>query len=234
MALWNFDSRTRRYRVTADGAAATGQPVGTFVGQARMTVLRDSFIAEQKVATNLLAEQVANGNITIQQWTTGMRQVVKDSFIDQYTMAAGGRNSMTQADWGRVGRMVRDQYQYLDGFASDIASGRYTENGVAARARMYAESSSQAFERGNAVSRGMPDLPAYPGDGKTQCLSNCKCSWVIKETDTAWECTWKLNPAEHCEDCIANSERWAPLIISKANAANRTTLAERLNALEEQ
>jgi hypothetical protein len=58
-----------------------------------------------------------------------------------------------------------------------------------------------------------PDLPAYPGDGQTSCLSRCRCSWKILAHEDRWECWWKLNPAaEHCEECVANARRYDPLI----------------------
>ena len=232
-SYWLWDSTSRRYRVTRAGAEALGQRAGTYVGQSRMVQLRDAFIAQSKVRTNALAAQIANGDITLQQWQMGMREVIKDTYINEYMLGAGGRNAMTQSDWGRVGQMVREQYEYVDRFARDIADGRYTEAGIAARARMYPESASQAYERGNTESRGMPQLPAYPGDGSTQCLSNCKCRWLIKETDDAWECTWKISPAENCPDCLDRAQRWAPLMVPKATAATRAVLMSHLGELAE-
>lgn len=232
-ALWEWNSNTRRYRVTQAGADVLGQRVGTFVGQSRMVTVRDAYIAQSKLQTNTLAAQVANSEITLQQWQMGMRQVIKDTYINEYMLSAGGRNAMTQSDWGRVGQMVREQYEYLDRFAGDIANGRYTESGIAARARMYPESASQAYERGNAESRGMPQLPAYPGDGSTVCLSNCKCSWAIKETDAAWLCTWKIAPAENCPDCLDRAQRWAPLVVPKSMFSGKSALLKHLGELSE-
>lgn len=232
-SFWLWDSRSRRYRITRAGAEALGQRAGTFVGQSRMVGLRDAYIAQSKLRTNALAAQVANGEISIQQWQIAMRQVVKDTFINEYMLGAGGRNAMTQADWGRVGQMVRNQYEYLDNFAQDILNGRYTEAGVAARGRMYPEAASQAFERGNTEGRGMPPLPQVPGDGQTRCLSNCKCSIQIKERDEAWDVYWKLSPAEHCEDCLELASRWNPLVIPKSNAATRSLVMEYAKSLPE-
>lgn len=216
--MWTWDPASRRYRASLDGAEALGQKPGTFVGQAKMLTLRDEFIDARKGHTNDLANQLATGAINLNQWTVAMRQEIKDNFICQYTLAHGGRNTLTQADYGRLGQMIKGQYQYLDNFAADIASGKFTEQALAARARMYIEASSHAFERGKVLQTGMPDLPAYPGDGNTRCLSNCKCSWQIKETDTAWEATWTLGLAEHCDDCISNAGRWNPLVMTKGIA----------------
>jgi hypothetical protein len=54
---------------------------------------------------------------------------------------------MTQADWGSIGGMLKEQYKYLDGFANDIASGDMTEAQIAARAQMYINSAREGRER---------------------------------------------------------------------------------------
>lgn len=218
MSLWTFDAVARRYRVTDEGAVALGQRSGTFVGDAKMLQLRDGYIALRKDATNTLAQQVANKTINAQQWTLAMRQEIKTNMINQYMLAHGGRNSMTPADWGRVGQMCKQQYDFLDRFASDVAAGRYTEQQIAARARMYVEASAQAFERGKVLARGMPDLPVYPSDGGTACLSNCKCSWTIREFDDRWECRWSLADAEHCAGCVERAARFSPLVVQRSAA----------------
>lgn len=211
--MWQWDPSTRRYRVTPAGSQATGQRAGTFVGEAKMLQLRDQYIDARKDAVNTLATQLANREITIQQWTDAMRQEIKTNMINEYLLAHGGRNSMTQADWGRVGQMVQTQYRFLDNFAAE--AGDMSEKAIAARSRMYVEASSQAFERGKVLARGMPDLPAYPGDGSTACRANCACGWEIHETAEAWLCYWTLGAAEHCPDCLSRASQWAPLVISK-------------------
>lgn len=86
------------------------------------------------------------------------------------------------------------------------------EKQIAARSQMYMNSSREAFERGKTRAHGVPPLPAYPGDGQTRCLTNCKCEWVFEPTETGVNCYWKLNPAEHCDDCLNNAARWNPLV----------------------
>lgn len=213
---WRWNQQARRYYVTTEGAQSLGQKPGTFVSQAQMVTLRDAFIGEQKQRMNSWATELSSGRITVQQWTLLMRDEIKTNHIAQYLLAHGGRDTMTQADWGRLGQTIRQQYGYLQNFAQQVANGDLTEAQIAARARMYVESSSQSFGQGHAAAMGAPDLPQQPGDGRTQCLSNCKCYWDIREMEDRWDCYWKLRPAEHCPDCIANASRWNPLTFYKS------------------
>lgn len=205
---WTYDNTSRRYRNTT-----TGQ----YIGQRQMTELRDQFAAAKREGTQALAADLASGAKSVQEFDVAFRREIKTAYIDQYVLGKGGRGNMTQADWGRVGQMVREQYIFARDFARDIADGKLSEAQIAQRASLYFDSSTQAFERGRAASHGDLQLPEYPADGSQQCRSRCKCRWDIKETDDAWECTWRLNAAaEHCESCRDNAAKWQPLVVLKA------------------
>ena len=63
------------------------------------------------------------------------------------------------------------------------------EKQITARARMYMGASREAYEKGNMRAYGVPDLPYWPGDGSTVCLTNCKCYVVYSNSETGaiWE-----------------------------------------------
>lgn len=204
---WSWSQSAHRYRNTS-----TGQ----FIGQSKMTDLRDEFVEAKREVAQSLASDLAAGKATIQEFEVAFRREIKSSFVDQYVLAKGGRSNMTQADWGAVGRMVRDQYGFAHDFAVDIANGQLSQAQIASRAAAYISSSTQAFERGRSASFGAPTLPQYPADGGTVCRSNCKCNWSIAETDDSWECTWTVSGGESCPDCNANAGRWNPLVVLKA------------------
>ena len=133
---------------------------------------RDRYVNQklEKGVTDRLVERLFAGEINHQQWTLEARQEIKKSFIAQYVYAHGGPQSMTQADWGRIGAMVKPQYAFLRNFEQDLIDGKLSEAQAKARLRMYTKASRQAFEQGRAYAQGLPRLPAYPGDGSTQCL----------------------------------------------------------------
>ena len=125
---------------------------------------------------------------------------------------------MTQANYGELGGLLKAQYKWLNNFASEIADGTQSLAQIKARSGLYIASATNAFERGKAASYGMPKLSQYPGDGKTECLRQCKCHLQIEETATVWQVHWKLGPVrtEHCGDCLGLAAEWAPLVIKKA------------------
>jgi hypothetical protein len=108
-----------------------------------------------------------------------------------------------------------EQTHFLEGWVADIAkAGRLV--GGAGRAAMYGESLGQVYQRAYFLARGsrvgLPDLPAYPRDGSTVCLTHCRCQWkIVKRAGDLYEATWRLGQAEHCSDCLKRSQEWNPL-----------------------
>jgi hypothetical protein len=201
-----YDDKLHRYR---------NVETGRIIGKKQLLTLRDSYIESQKAGFERLATKLSNGDITIQRWQSDFREALKDTYINEYAVGRGGRHNFTQQDYGSVGGMLGNQYRYLDNFAEQIARGELSTAQIQMRSRMYVDSATQAFERGRGRAMGVPELPAYPGDGSTQCKSNCKCSWQIVEAEATWDCTWKLGIAEHCPDCVDRASRWAPYQIAK-------------------
>ena len=193
-----------------------GELVNT-IDEAMRDNLSDDFLdaaLEVQQMTGIL--EMFDGNLTVNQWELLMRETIHDVYISQYLLGIGGIDGMTPADWGSLGGMLRQQYRHLAGFSEDLRSGNLTLAQAQARANLYIESSTQAYERAKIRAAGFPDLPQVPGDGNTQCLANCRCHWKLEETETEFMATWVLDSAaEHCDDCPNNAARWNPLVISK-------------------
>ena len=97
---------------------------------------------------------------------------------------------LSRAERNDLKARVAEQLKYYDRFAAQ--AGDMSDAAVAARAGMYA-----GAVRGTYYGARYPGLSQYPGDGGTQCLTNCKCS--LDERDDG--IYWILNPAEHCDGC---------------------------------
>jgi len=199
---------------TFDPARQTYKQGGRGITSRAVVTLRNDSVNASMGGVDGLAARLSTGQMDIQAWTAQMRTAVKDAYTQQYLLGRGGKSQMTQADWGSLGNMLRDQYKYLDNFAREIAAGKLSPAQIQMRARMYIDSAVEAFERGKAAGREL-HLPAYPGDGKTPCRVRCKCAWRIKETPEAWYCYWTLGHAEHCDGCLRNAGQWNPLVIPR-------------------
>ena len=151
-----------------------------------------------------------------QNWYDNMRQAIQDETIRQYALALGGKQQFSADDLRILDSIIADQVHYLDGMLADIEAELLSPAQIAARSKMYLRSTNEAFERAAARTRGLPEMPMYPGEGLTPCLTNCGCHWSyhFRPSKGTWECFWTMNPAlENCRGCIENATQWSPLII---------------------
>lgn len=118
-----------------------------FVSRATVLAWVDSSLRATGSVADTLAGLVANNQIAPADWYDLMRQHIKDEYIRQYITAIGGRSNMTQSDWGKIGAMIKEQYNYLKGFLDLIRGGNLTEGQIRARARMYINSAREAFSK---------------------------------------------------------------------------------------
>lgn len=141
-----------------------------------------------------------------------MRQDIKSTFIQESILGKGGRDNMTPSDWGSVGRQLRDQYDYLEGFREDIEADLLSEAQISSRSHLYFLASKGAFERGQGAAWGIV-LPGYPGDKELVCFTGCKCYWNIRRQDAHTVlATWTRTIAESCPSCVQRGIEWANLI----------------------
>jgi CubicO group peptidase (beta-lactamase class C family) len=183
---------------------------GRFVPASTVRGYLDSALESAGARVDALANQLRAGQIDLISWEVRMRREVK--VVSTYSGAAakGGWAQMTDADLGRVGRYLQDQYRFLRGFAQDVASGRQALNGtVNARAQLYTQSGRALharMERAEMVVRGKTERRSarHAGDscdgcvraeaagwhkiegstvteiGQRECRTRCRCSWEYR------------------------------------------------------
>lgn len=159
---FTYDLASRRYR---------DSQTGRFLSKRTVRNLRDAYLDAAKETTATLAEGLEAGSLTLTQWQRRMRTVIRDVHVGVAALGGGGRNAMTASDWGKVGAQVQDQYEYLDNFTRQIGDGELSLAQVTARAGLYVDAAVQGFERAKVARIGDLDLPAYPGDGGTPCVT---------------------------------------------------------------
>lgn len=112
--------------------------------------VRDLVDKVADLASRRMGEAAARyraGQITINEFQAIMMATIKDSQIAAAMLAYGGRQSMDQVAWGRVGQQIRVQYQYARQMIGDVLDGRQPTNGrLDARARQYGQAARSLYE----------------------------------------------------------------------------------------
>lgn len=65
--------------------------------------------------------------------------------LANHTLGVGGFNNMTQADWGRIGEMLKEQYIKLNLLMDQIARGELSSAQVVTKLSKLICLSSEAF-----------------------------------------------------------------------------------------
>lgn len=159
-----------------------------------------------------LSAQLANGELSVDDWYAAMRDQLRRAHGAYYRLGRG--TTLTPQDMARLNERLARQYEFLDGWRDELASGDMrSEAAIRARARMYLDAGNASLQDGRGAAIGLPPLPAVPGDGTTVCRTNCKCTWRIVQLDGAgnYDCYWRLRPAEHCPTCEARALAWSPI-----------------------
>lgn len=135
---WVWEAGTRRYR---------NLTTGRFVGRIEIANLVNGIVDRTDNPVSALNTMLEDKRLNAADWKTGFARQIKNAYIQQAELAAGGRAQMTPQLWGMVGGTVREQYRYLDDFAKQVANGQLTPAQIEARTKMYVNSSREAFWR---------------------------------------------------------------------------------------
>jgi hypothetical protein len=197
------EQRAPRYTWSPGASRYRDAASGRFVALAAVEAAMDVQAADHAASMRGLTEQLRDGRISLPQWQQGMAQEIKAAHVNGAQLAKGGRQQMTQSDYGFVGQRVREQLQYLRGFAGQIEGGKQPLDGRALRrAEMYGEAGrsthremqrrmgvqrGQRFERNvlgaadhcagclEQTRRGVVPLGALVPVGQRDCRTRCKC-----------------------------------------------------------
>lgn len=168
-----------------------------------------------------LSQGVSGGQLSADQWQAEMAQLLMAGGLASYAEGRGVPvGQLAPKTRAEIARYLSGQVDYLNRFADEIDAGGW-QPGFESRAQMYGSSLRALYERG--ATFGLP-LPAYPGDGSSECLTNCRCRWRVVWIDREnldADCYWKMGQAEHCPTCEARADQWAPLRVRGGQARTR-------------
>ncbi|GIW06370.1 MAG: hypothetical protein KatS3mg060_1175 [Dehalococcoidia bacterium] len=202
---WAYDTRAHRYRDLRSGR---------FLSATAMVELRDDFLERRRADIALVTDRLLAGDLPTAAWYAAMRWEIAQTTIVQYAFGRGGRSQLTDQDRRTIAELIGEQEARLFRFALEVEAGELSARQIAARAQLYVDSATRAYERGQAAAFRVV-LPAYPGDGSTLCRARCKCHWALEDDELVVRATWTLGSAEHCETCLDRAARWAPLVLFK-------------------
>lgn len=177
-----------------------------FVSRETVMAWVDKSLAATGATSDMLGSMAYNGEIAPRDWAERMRTQIKDEIVRQYITGIGGRQNMTQSDWGRVGTIIKDQYKYFRGFAAQVAEGTLTEGQIQARSRMYINSAREAFEKATKkVAKKWGAAEVYwDVDASVEncpgCLNYSALGWVPVDAD-AYEGNY---PGSGSTQCLTN------------------------------
>ena len=164
----------------------------------------DKLTADYAKQMGDLAAQAASGAITAAAFEAGMTTLIREAAIAQ-ALAAG---PIDATDMARINADVQKQADYLNGFAASITA--MDEATARDRATLYARSSrSQYWKQASPV-----PLDCYPGDGQSECKTNCSCSLTFDSKSTPGYCLVTWNPGDSvklCDSCQYFATAWKPL-----------------------
>lgn len=170
------------------------------------------FVQYLQDALSNIWDNLAAGELSAEAWYAAMLDELAVSYTAAY-MAGQGSGFLDPADIANIAFYVGNQAKFLDNFRFEVQSAPQFRPGWKERALQYANGIAAPYWRG--ATKVLP-LPAMPGDGSTQCLSNCKCLWEVETLDEAagdYDAFWTLGVADHCQTCIERAALWKPLRI---------------------
>lgn len=171
-----YNTATGQYRSTT---------TGRFVRQADVQTLIQKEIDAGFARIGVLAEKVANGQLSVDQLQSAMTSHLSYAHDMLYGIGRGGIFAMQQSDFERLTTIKEGEYSYLENFMADIANGNLSVGQIQARIKLYNENTYGTFNAG------------------------VEAAGIANGHD---ECRRVLNPAEHCDDCIELAGRgWQPI-----------------------
>lgn len=196
---YTYDPKSRRFR----------GPDGRYIAASDIIGMRDRIIAAKQARTVTLVNNLYSGAMSPSAFVTAMRMEIKRTTMMEYMLGRGGVNAMTNADYTRIGNILKPQYRYLNTFVTQVMDGEVTQARALQRAGMYIDATRAANSRGNSAAWDV-NLPAYPG-----LHPGCACELDFQNREDAVHVYWRTRSANSCPDCEGYESDWNPLVIER-------------------
>lgn len=181
---------------------------GRFVPRDRVLLEIDREVERSRVRLQGITRLLIGDRVSLPEFQVRFAEELKLSHLRMAAFGAGGRNQLSSRQFGYIGQKLKSEYEYLDGFAVDLAAGKLTANQALNRAAMYADSTRSSFHRAeqqtkerdgfygwrrlDMAAQHCPECPAYATDGyvpasqivpigeNCTCARRCRCFCTYK------------------------------------------------------
>ena len=184
-----------------NGSRYYDRDTGRFISSSTVRSALEQVMESSAINMNNLSQQLLGNEISLADWQRGMMKEIKLSHINAAMSANGGPAQMTPSDWGFAGQRIRTQYEYLNNFAGQIASGEQQLNGqVIVRTDLYGQAARGTYEAQRQrveVGNGMEE------ERRILEKDGANCVGCIEQVDLGWQPIGTLSEIGS-EDCYAN------------------------------
>lgn len=188
---FDFDTNSQRYRDKSSGK---------FISQTRVRELTKKRIVQAAEDTQVIGDLLAQGKITVPTWEAATRDAIKQLHIQQYLLGIGGKQNMSQQDYGILGNAIQKQYEFLNNFAKELTTQGMSEAQFKARLNLYLNASRSSFERAQLESHRRS---GYLWEKRLRTKTE-SCNPCIEYAARGWQPIGTLpEPTQQC-DCRAN------------------------------
>lgn len=165
-----------RYGWNARAGRYVNLQTGQFVPDSDVRGALERALQVHAQQANTLALSLRNREISISDFSIGMRGLIKDSQLYSAMLAVGGREQMIPQLNGLAGAHIADQYAFLENFVGQLRSGLPMDGRFLVRAQLY-------------VLNGWGTWSAF----------QARLQQVLGRT----QYRNRLRPADHCTECVA-------------------------------
>lgn len=140
MPDFTWDANTARYR----------NERGSFVSTNAVIDQTNQRIDDGAQRLENFLSAIAGGRGNVNDLQDAVITELKNQHIQAAMLGRGGRDAMTQADYGRLGATLRQEYKFMRRFIEQAANGELSEAQIKNRLKMYSSGvwkSQQAGER---------------------------------------------------------------------------------------
>jgi hypothetical protein len=148
------------------------------------------------------AQTLVDGKITLVQFQVEMEGHIKRAHTVAGAAGGGGWKNLSVSQWGRVGRLIRTEYDFFRSFIRGIESGDTALDGrIVTRARMYITAAFGTFEE---ILRTAAQIAGFGLERRVLMQGAKHCSPCRVYAQLGWQPAFTLPAIGEACDCLSN------------------------------